>query len=276
MASISVLDNTRIAFIGAGNMASALIQGLLSKGVKAARLQVSDKDQQRLSYFEEQLHIKTSTDNLQICEQADVIVLAVKPQILPAVLSEIAPTLKDKQPLMISIAAGTTSSAIAEILGESAAIVRAMPNTPAMVQTGATGLYANAHVNDAQKQIADALLSAVGLVTWVQDEALIDAITAVSGSGPAYFFYLMEAMINAGQALGLDATTARDLTLQTALGAAQLAITSDESPSTLREKVTSPGGTTAAALQALNDQGVSEAVIKALTAARDRSQELSQ
>ncbi|MDY7025707.1 MAG: pyrroline-5-carboxylate reductase [Pseudomonadota bacterium] len=276
MASISVLDNTRIAFIGAGNMASALIQGLLSKGLKAARLQVSDKDQQRLSYFEEQLHIKTSTDNLQICEQADVIVLAVKPQTLPAVLSEIAPTLKGKQPLVISIAAGTTSSAIAEILGESAAIVRAMPNTPAMVQTGATGLYANAHVNDAQKQIADALLSAVGLVTWVQDEALINAITAVSGSGPAYFFYLMEAMINAGLALGLDATTARDLTLQTALGAAQLAITSDESPSTLREKVTSPGGTTAAALQALNDQGVSEAVIKALTAARDRSQELSQ
>lgn len=270
------LDQMNISFIGAGNMAFALIKGMLSKGIKAARIQVSDKSQERLNLVQSEWPLKTSTDNLTACERADIVILAVKPQVLDKVLEEIAPVLSEKKPLIISIAAGINVEKIKALTFDEAAIVRAMPNTPAMVQTGATGLFANSFVSEQQKAIASDLLSAVGLVKWVENEALIDSVTALSGSGPAYFFYLMESMIAAGKALGLDETTAKDLTLQTALGAAHLAITSGENPQQLRKNVTSPGGTTEAALNYLNSQNVSEDIQNALKAAQQRSIELSQ
>ena len=222
-----------IGFIGAGNMASALVGGLLARGHQPQHLALADANTSQLAGFTEQ-HIFTTTNNADIFQRADVIVLAVKPQVLCEVLKPLAAIAQTKKPLIISIAAGIPIDSIDRWLGGNMAIVRAMPNTPALVQSGATGLYPNNEVNVQQRQQAETILNAVGLTLWLENEALIDSVTAVSGSGPAYFFYVMEAMIAAGCELGLDEKTARALTLQTALGAAQMAITADVSPAELR------------------------------------------
>jgi pyrroline-5-carboxylate reductase len=219
--------------------------------------------------------VHTTAHNTIVAEHADLLVLAVKPQVLREVAEALAATVQSFKPLIISIAAGIESEAIERWLGGDLAIVRAMPNTPAMVGTGATGLYANSRATFAQKGAAESVLRAVGLTVWVEAESLIDAVTALSGSGPAYFFLFMEAMEDAGIQLGLEPKTARLLAQQTALGAGKIAIESSEAPAELRRKVTSPGGTTERAIQSFEQGELRSLVHRAMQAAADRSAELS-
>lgn len=265
--------NQNICFIGGGNMAQALIGGLLSRGLPTTRITVSDPVEQIRQILEEK-GIQTTTDNVEAIQNADVVVLAVKPQVLATVLQPLKGLLSDK--LVISIIAGAEIQTISELIGGSQRIVRVMPNTPALVQTGAHGIYASQAVNAQDRELTSQILAATGLTIWVDSEAQIDAVTAVSGSGPAYFFYLMESMIRAGKNLGLDEKVATALTLQTALGAAQMAITSSNSPSELRKNVTSPNGTTQAALEVFDRAQISQNIQAALAAAQKRSQELAQ
>jgi pyrroline-5-carboxylate reductase len=265
--------NQNICFIGGGNMAQALIGGLLSRGLPTTRITVSDPVEQIRQILEEK-RIQTTTDNVEAIQNADVVVLAVKPQVLATVLQPLKGLLSDK--LVISIIAGAEIQTISELIGGSQRIVRVMPNTPALVQTGAHGIYASEAVNAQDRELTSQILAATGLTIWVDSEAQIDAVTAVSGSGPAYFFYLMESMIRAGKNLGLDEKVATALTLQTALGAAQMAITSSNSPSELRKNVTSPNGTTQAALEVFDRAQISQNIQAALAAAQKRSQELAQ
>ena len=265
--------NQNICFIGGGNMAQALIGGLLSRGLPTTRITVSDPVEQIRQILEEK-GIQTTTDNVEAIQNADVVVLAVKPQVLATVLQPLKGLLSDK--LVISIIAGAEIQTISELIGGSQRIVRVMPNTPALVQTGAHGIYASEAVNAQDRELTSQILAATGLTIWVDSEAQIDAVTAVSGSGPAYFFYLMESMIRAGKNLGLEEKVATALTLQTALGAAQMAITSSNSPSELRKNVTSPNGTTQAALEVFDRAQISQNIQAALAAAQKRSQELAQ
>ena len=265
--------NQNICFIGGGNMAQALIGGLLSRGLPTTRITVSDPVEQ-IRHILEEKNIQTTTDNVDAIKNADVVVLAVKPQVLATVLQPLKGLLSDK--LVISIIAGAEIQTISDLIGGSQRIVRVMPNTPALVQTGAHGIYASEAVNAQDRELTSQILAATGLTIWVDNEAQIDAVTAVSGSGPAYFFYLMESMIRAGKNLGLDEKVATALTLQTALGAAQMAITSSNSPAELRKNVTSPNGTTQAALEVFDRAQISQNIQAALAAAQKRSQELAQ
>ena len=265
--------NQNICFIGGGNMAQALIGGLLSRGLPTTRITVSDPVEQIRHVLEEK-GIQTTADNLEAIKNADVVVLAVKPQVLATVLQPLKGLLSDK--LVISIIAGAEIQTISDLIGGSQRIVRVMPNTPALVQTGAHGIYASEAVGKQDRELTSQILAATGLTIWLDNEAQIDAVTAVSGSGPAYFFYLMESMIRAGKNLGLEEKVAIALTLQTALGAAQMAITSSNSPSELRKNVTSPNGTTQAALEVFDRAQISQNIQAALAAAQKRSQELAQ
>ena len=265
--------NQNICFIGGGNMAQALIGGLLSRGLPTTRITVSDPVEQIRHVLEEK-GIQTTADNLEAIKNADVVVLAVKPQVLATVLQPLKGLLSDK--LVISIIAGAEIQTISDLIGGSQRIVRVMPNTPALVQTGAHGIYASEAVGKQDRELTSQILVATGLRIWLGSEAQIDAVTAVSGSGPAYFFYLMESMIRAGKNLGLEEKVATALTLQTALGAAQMAITSSNSPAELRKNVTSPNGTTQAALEVFDRAQISQNIQAALAAAQKRSQELAQ
>jgi pyrroline-5-carboxylate reductase len=263
-----------IAFIGAGNMAGSLINGLISDGYDPACIVASDPNAAARAAMTRRLGVRTTADNASAAD-ADVVVLAVKPQMLQGVAREIAPVVQRRRPLVLSIAAGIREDALEDWLGGGVALVRTMPNTPAMIGAGATVLHAGCGVTDAQRDSAESILRSVGLTRWVDDEGLLDAVTALSGSGPAYFFLVMEAMEAAAIDLGIPRETARLLTLQTALGAARMAIESDEEPATLRRRVTSPGGTTERAVGVFEDGGLRELFGRALTAARDRSVELS-
>ena len=269
------MTDTTLAFIGGGNMASSLIGGLIADGWDPARIRVADTSTQRLDQLSQQFPIRTTTSNTDAADQTDIIVLAVKPQVIKSVAQELAGIVAQQQPLVISIAAGIPASALGNWLGKSTAIVRAMPNTPAMVQSGAAALYANASVSEDQRSIAESILRAVGIVIWVDDEAQMDAVTALSGSGPAYFFLFMEALQMAGQELGLPQDTARLLALQTAFGAAKMALESNEDAATLRHQVTSPGGTTEHAIRTFQEGALEALVSKALLAAATRSRELA-
>jgi pyrroline-5-carboxylate reductase len=264
----------KIGFIGAGNMASALAGGLLAQGWEPASIALADPLPAALADHARR-GLVTTADNHELLTHADVLVLAVKPQVMSAVLKPLAVAAQRKQPLVISIAAGIPVASLERWLGGALPVVRAMPNTPALVQAGATGLYANAAVSVEQKAMAETIMGAVGLTLWVGDERLIDAVTAVSGSGPAYFFYVMEAMMAAGRELGLDDKTARALTLQTALGAAQMAITADVGPEELRRRVTSPGGTTERALAVFDEAELKTIFARALAACAVRGGELA-
>ncbi|MDQ9817934.1 pyrroline-5-carboxylate reductase [Acinetobacter bereziniae] len=269
---MSAALNCNITFIGGGNMAQALIGGLLSRGLPATRITVSDPFEKiRLLLQEKDVHV--TEDNIEAIKHADIVVFAVKPQVLGSVLKPLKGLLDDK--LLISIVAGAEIKTISDLTG-SERIVRVMPNTPALVQTGAHGIYANAEVSAKDRELTTQVLAATGLTLWVNSEAQIDAVTAVSGSGPAYFFYMMESMIRAGKNMGLDEKVATALTLQTALGAAQMAITSSSAPSDLRKNVTSPNGTTQAALEVFDRAQISQNIQTALAAAQKRSQELAQ
>ena len=269
---MSAVLNCNISFIGGGNMAQALIGGLIARGLPPTRITVSDPVEQVRDLLKEK-DVHVTEDNLAAIAQADIVVFAVKPQVLAQVLRPLYGQFDDK--LVISIVAGAEIATISELLGTER-VVRVMPNTPALVETGAHGIYASEAVNAQDRELTSQILAATGLTIWVDSEAQIDAVTAVSGSGPAYFFYLMESMIRAGKNLGLDEKVATALTLQTALGAAQMAITSSNSPSELRKNVTSPNGTTQAALEVFDRAQISQNIQAALAAAQKRSQELAQ
>lgn len=267
-------DNT-IAFIGAGNMASALFGGLISQGYQASKIWAADPYQGSLDKAAA-LGVNTTLANTVAIAEADIVVLAVKPQVLKEVLLPLQASFAARKPLIISIVAGIEINSLQQWLGDDQAIVRCMPNTPALVKRGATGLFANTNVSIEQRTATTAILDAVGISLWVDSEAQIDAVTAVSGSGPAYFFLLIEAMTNAGEQLGLSRTTAAQLTLQTALGASEMAIASDVDAAELRRRVTSPAGTTEAAVNSFEQQGFRDMVDTALTAASHRSSELAE
>ncbi len=269
------MNTQKIGFIGGGNMASSLLKGLIASGHSAEQLWVSDTDADTLSHLAEQLNVNTSLDNSNVVNAVDVVVLAVKPQAMKAVAESLSGDIQAKKLLVVSIAAGISQASLSAWLGEKTAIVRCMPNTPALVLTGATGLHANSNVSEEQSDLAENILRSVGIALWVETEAELDAVTAVSGSGPAYYFLLMEAMEKAALELGLNAQTAQLLVQQTALGAAKIALESEESPEKLRQRVTSPNGTTQKAIETFQAGGFIELVSKALNAARDRSVELS-
>ena len=264
-----------LCFIGGGNMARSLIGGLIADGWPADRIRVSDVDTEALARLAQGFGVATGTDNTEAAAAADILVLAVKPQVMHAVASDLAAAGTTRPRLVISIAAGIRSSDLDRWLGGDNAIVRCMPNTPALVQSGATALFANARVDSEQRNQAESILRAVGLTLWLDDEQQMDAVTALSGSGPAYFLLVMEALQAAGERLGLPADTARLLTLQTAFGAAKMALESAEDAGTLRRQVTSPGGTTERAIQVMEEGQLRELLERALSAARDRSRELA-
>lgn len=269
------MDRRNIAFIGGGNMACSLIGGLIADGYPADRIWVSDPVSERLNELSAQFTVHTVSSNQEAIAQADAVVLAIKPDTVREVVIELAATLNVRKPLLLSIAAGVRAVDLAAWLGnDTAAIVRAMPNTPALVRTGASALYANAHVNEAQRSLAESLLRAVGLTCWLDSEQAIDAATAISGSGPAYFFLLMEALEAAGLQLGLPTEQTRVLVLQTALGAAKMALESGTTPAELRRQVTSPGGTTEAAIGALQAGRFDALIQQAASAAALRADEL--
>jgi pyrroline-5-carboxylate reductase len=257
-------------------MASSLIGGLTSSSASPAHILVAEPSAEQREQLAQQFGIQTTANNNDTLS-ADVVVLAVKPQLLQTVCRQLAETLgqSKQQPLFISIAAGVRSADINRWLGGNHSIVRCMPNTPSLLQAGATGLYANLQANTSQKTMAENILQAVGITLWVNKEEELDAVTAVSGSGPAYFFLLMEAMQQAGIKLGLEPETAKKLVIQTALGAALMADDSDVEVSTLRARVTSKGGTTEQAIKSFQNANFETLVGNALKAASDRSQTLA-
>ncbi len=267
-----------ITFIGSGNMSTSIIGGLIAEGYQPRAITACDPNEAALGAISEQFGINTSLDNAKAVANTDIVVLAVKPQILKEVALELALSISNNpnKPLVISIAAGVNGKLLTQWLGSRTAIVRCMPNTPALVQEGATGLYANEHVSEQHKESAEQLMQSIGSVTWLESEELIDAVTAVSGSGPAYFFLLMEAMIDAGIKQGLTLDQASKLTLQTALGAAKLAQKSDVRVSELRRRVTSPGGTTEQAILSFEEAGFRTMVDNALIACAEHSKSMGE
>jgi pyrroline-5-carboxylate reductase len=262
-------------FIGSGNMASSLIGGLVADGHSPDSLIAADPDTRTLNNLAQRFGIRTTTDNRVAAEAADIVVLSVKPQLLQTVARQLGPVIRERRALVISIAAGIREKDLQLWLGGDVAMVRVMPNTPALIQAGASALHAGPGVTQAQRDLAESILRAVGVTLWVERESMLDAVTAVSGSGPAYYFLVMECMEAAAIEMGLDSATAHLLVLQTALGAAKMAIESSDSPAVLRQKVTSPGGTTEKALRRLTEEGLPEIFRRALQDARDRAVELS-
>ena len=267
-------NKTVIGFIGAGNMAYALIKGLLSNGFDAKNINVSDSNEELLINRQSELKITTYSDNNSLLDNSDIVVFAVKPQVLSIVCLQLKNKVKPNH-LFVSIVAGIIGNDINRWLGGNFALVRTMPNTPALFQSGVTGLFANDLVSNQQKELVTSILSSVGECFWVDDEKLIDAITAISGSGPAYFFLLMQSITQAATALGLDEKTANSLSIQTSLGASLMATKSGKDSKTLRKEVTSPNGTTQAAIESFQDQNFEGIVAAATRAAYDRARELS-
>lgn len=265
------MKTKKIGFIGGGNMAHSLISGLIASGHSAQQIWVADTDEQKLSRLASRMNINTSPTNAALITAVDVVVLAVKPQIIASVIEHARPSFDKQNLLLVSIAAGINQASLSKWLGADKAIVRCMPNTPTLVQTGATGLHANQNVTEEQHDLAENIMRSVGISVWVESESELDAVTAISGSGPAYFFLLMEAMEKSAIELGLSQYTARLLIEQTALGAARLALELIESPAELKNQVSSPGGTTEQAIKTFEQGGFTALVKKALQAANDQS-----
>jgi pyrroline-5-carboxylate reductase len=262
----------KIAFIGGGNMAAALIGGLIKRGVAAADLYAIDVNEDARARTAQQFGVRTGAAPDAALGAYDAIVLAVKPQVLKSVSEALAPHLSTQ--LVISIAAGIRGADLSRWLGGHARVVRTMPNTPALIGMGVTGLVALPGVDEAGRTLASQVLGAVGETVWFDDEAKIDAVTAISGSGPAYVFYFIEALQEAAWQLGMNEAQARALAVATFTGAAQLAAQSGEPASVLRERVTSKGGTTAAALASFDAQRVKDAIVRGVLAADARAKEL--
>ncbi|WP_029408243.1 pyrroline-5-carboxylate reductase [Thiomicrorhabdus sp. Milos-T2] len=267
--------NTTICFIGAGNMAQSLIGGLIASGYNQQNIIATDPTEAQRNAVTQKFGIHCLADNAEAVSKSDIVVLAVKPQVFESVCQTITEAVQAKKPLIISVAAGIRSNDINRWLGDNMAIVRTMPNTPALIQTGATGLFANASVSQEQQSQAEHILRAAGITVWVDEESKLDAVTALSGSGPAYYFMFMEAMEQTAQKLGLDEKTAHLLTLQTALGASKMALESQQDCATLRQNVTSPNGTTEKALQSFENAGLHQIVENAMKASQTRAQELA-
>ena len=266
--------NQKICFIGAGNMATSLIGGLIANQYPAEQICACDVNQQQLDKLSRDFGIKTSTDGLRSASNAGCVMLAVKPQVMREVCQALSPLADNSQQLFISIAAGVPATAIDDWLGSNRSIVRCMPNTPALLQLGASGLFANARVSEAQKGWAQNIMDAVGISLWVNSESELDAVTAISGSGPAYFFYFIELLEEAGVKLGLPVETAARLARQTALGAANMAQEGDIAE--LRARVTSKNGTTEQAILSFQNNQLATLVDQATAAAHRRSLELAE
>ena len=264
-----------IGFVGAGNMARSLAGGLLANGLDRGQLRLSDPDANQRRGAEQALGLEIYDDNRRLAAESDVLVLAVKPQVLKEVAVPLAATVQQTKPLIVSVAAGIRVADLERWLGGNLPIVRVMPNTAALIGSGASGLYANGRVSDTQRDQAESILRAVGVTVWVENEALIDTVTAVSGSGPAYFFLVMEVLEQAAIKHGLDPRTARLLTLETAYGAAKMALEGQEEPAQLRRRVTSPGGTTEQAVKALEQGQIGKIFDDAVVAAIRRATELA-
>jgi len=268
------MEQRKIAFIGSGNMAEAIISGLVTSGYPTQNIIAADPTQERLVYLAERFGVQTSDDNISAANQADVVVLSVKPQLMAAVCEPMQ-AVDWSNKLVISIAAGVSCQRIETLLGCKLSLVRVMPNTPALVNKGMSGLFANALASEADKAFANEFLQSVGKVCWVEQESGINSVIAASGSGPAYFFLFMEAMQNEAMAQGFDQETARLLVQQTALGAAEMVQSNpDLDIATLRERVTSKGGTTAEAIRTFQEHDLQDIVAKAMQAAVARAEEM--
>ena len=263
-----------ISFIGGGNMAAALITGLAVKVTAGSNIHVVDVNTDALKKLALEFDVSTATGIDAAVGRTDVIVLALKPQLMESVMADLQPHLSGQ--IVISIAAGISAATLSRWLGGYEAVVRCMPNTPALIARGITGMFASSGVSAQQRETADQIMRAVGSTMWVEDEALIDAVTAISGSGPAYVFYFIEAMQQAAQELGLTAQQGIELATATFVGASHLAAQSSDPVSVLRERVTSKGGTTYAALSSLESSGVKQSIINAAKAAAARSKELGE
>ena len=264
-----------IGFIGACNMARSLASGLLKNGWGKSQIVLSDPESSQRQAIESVLGVKTFADNEAVVTRAEILVLSVKPQLLAEVAKALGHGVQKQKPLVISIAAGVRLEDIDRWLGGGLPIVRAMPNTAALIGSGASGLYANERVNESMRNQAESILRAVGVTVWLKDEYLMDVVTALSGSGPAYFFLVMEALEQAAIESGLDPKQARLLTLETAFGAAKMALEGHEEPSQLRRRVTSPGGTTEQAVKILEQGDIRQLFKKAVQAAVNRSREIA-
>lgn len=275
MSSKNTRNKPAISFIGAGNMATSLVGGMLNDGWPCEQVTISDPAKERREHIIGRYPVHSTDNNNAACATADIIVLAVKPQALKEVCINIEPIVQQKQPLVISIAAGIRETDINRWLGGQVSIVRCMPNTPALVGSGVSGLFANSDVSDPQKSLAENILRSVGVTLWFNDESMLDSVTALSGSGPAYIFLVIEALQEAGIKLGLNENNARLLAIETTFGAAKMALESSEAPKTLRQQVTSPGGTTERALEVLQSGGLIKLFESALQAAKQRSIELA-
>lgn len=268
--------NTSIAFIGGGNMARSIIGGLLSRGFEKNSIHVSEPYPPVREALAGELALSVVDDNLQVAAKSQIWLFAVKPQVMKAVCAELKASAQTQKPLVISIAAGITAAQLDEWLGGHVAVVRVMPNTPALLGAGASGLYATDAVSEAQKQSAEQIFQATGLTQWVDDEALMDTVTALSGSGPAYVFLLAEAMQAAAERQGLPKAVAQALAVQTFVGAAKMLSESGEPAEILRQRVTSPNGTTHAAIVQFEQGGLRALVQTAMEAATERGRALSQ
>jgi pyrroline-5-carboxylate reductase len=270
-----VSNSSTISFIGAGNMASAIIGGMLDNGYQAGNIWVSAPDDSHLQALRDRFGVSVTTDNRYCAQQADMVVLAVKPQVMAEVCRDIAPVVQNTRPLMVSIAAGLGSDTLDSWLGGGLPLVRAMPNTPSLVGKGAAGLFANAAVTAEQKTMVQSVFESIGSALWVDDEEQLHGVTALSGSGPAYFFLMLEALEAAATEAGIAPKTARELAIQTMAGAAEMAARSEHDPAQLKRNVMSPGGTTERAINTFEDGGMRDLVQKAYNAAFERSQEMS-
>ncbi|OEY66481.1 pyrroline-5-carboxylate reductase [Marinobacter sp. X15-166B] len=264
-----------ISFIGAGNMASAIIGGMLENGFKAADIWVSAPVDKELQSLRKRFGVSVTTDNRHCAEQGDVVVLAVKPQVMAQVCQDLAPVVQNTRPLVVSIAAGVTSDTLNAWLGGDLPVARVMPNTPSLVGKGAAGLSANDQVSEPQRQQVETIFSSIGTALWVADESQLHAVTALSGSGPAYFFLMLEALEEAAARAGMAADTARELAIQTMAGAAEMARTSEHDPAQLKRNVMSPGGTTEQAVNTFEQGGLRELVTEAFQAALARSESMA-
>ena len=263
-----------IAFIGGGNMASCIIGGMVANNFDPGQIVVGTPSQSTRDRLSATTGATTTADNQAAAVQADILVLAVKPKMMRQVVEDLAPALSHR-PIVISVAAGIPVAALQQWLGADMPVIRAMPNTPSMVQSGATGLFTQSALTSEQRSLVDKIFQAIGYRCWVDREDLIDAVIAVSGSGPAYFFLVLECMQKIAQELGLSEQTAQGLSLHTALGASRMAMESGFSAAELRDQVTSPGGTTQAAINSFQQHGLEDIFRTAMTSAVARAQEMS-
>ena len=270
-----MIQDQKITFLGCGNMGTSLIGGLIANGHPALSLSGVDPDENQRRRLAGRHDVRTTATIAEGVPGADVIVLAVKPQTVPAALAEVKASLQNERPLVLSIAAGVRIATISKALGGGCPVVRAMPNTPALLGAGASALYAPTNVSADRRRVALHIMQAVGVAVWLDDEALLDAVTAVSGSGPAYFFLIVELLEKIAAEMGLSREQARLLSVETALGAARMLKETGEEAAILRQRVTSPGGTTEKALQVFSDGGLEPLWRRALTACRERSVELA-